>query len=60
MTKKFQSAKVYVIDFHFSSDDKQNISKKKQELDRYFDEFLRVLREEHNGDPVEEVFLRKH
>jgi hypothetical protein len=66
MSGEFQSAKVYVLDFHFKSNDKQEISKKKAELDRDFDELLIKLKEKHGclylGDSsvVEEIFLRKH
>lgn len=62
----FQSAKVYVIDFHFSAKSKTDIAEKKKELDNYFD-FLRLdLEERHSSkrNPASkvkcEVFLRKH
>lgn len=56
---KYQSAKVYVIDFHFEADSKESIANKKDELDKYFDELRRKLEETHR-DVVQQVFLRKH
>ncbi len=55
---KFQSAKVYVFDFHFDSDSKEDIAKRKELLDSYFDVSRANLQSQH-GD-IAEVFLRKH
>lgn len=55
-----QSAKVYAVDFHFESDDKQQISKKKAELDIFFDKLVEDLRKIHKDGPIQDVFLRKH
>ena len=57
---KYQSAKVYVIDVHFDSDDMEEISKKKEELDRFFDELRIKLEAIHKGSSIDQVFLRKH
>ena len=58
-----ESAKVYVLDFHFSSDNEIDISRKKTELDKYFDSLRDQLENDHNayfGKVKCEVFLRKH
>lgn len=55
---KYQSAKVYVLDFHFNADNKQAISKKKKELDEFFDGLRKKLEKRHGN--ICEVFLRKH
>ena len=57
--KKYQSVKVYVIDFHFEAGNKEAISKEKIRLDKFFDELVDYLKESKN-DAVQEVFLRKH
>ena len=58
----FESAKVYVIDFHFSAKKKTDIALKKAQLDAYFDLLRYELQEEHNtSDDIKcDVFLRKH
>ena len=57
---KYQSAKVYVLDFHFDSDDKQAIAKKKEELDKFFNELREKLERKHKDTSVQQIFLRKH
>ena len=54
---KYQSAKVYVFDFHFDADSKIEISREKERLDKFFDKLKSVLQ---NDTLCAEVFLRKH
>ena len=58
--RQYQSAKVYVFDFHFESNSKQSISKKKEELDQFFDELRSKLEKRHSGSVVQQIFLRTH
>jgi hypothetical protein len=59
--EEFQSAKVYVFDFHFSSHSKMFIARKKEELDKFFDNLRDELQKEHSDLFVKsDVFLRKH
>ena len=55
---EFESAKVYVFDFHMKSIDKGHIALRKEILDEYFFKLLLALQLEH-GDMCQ-VFLRKH
>jgi len=56
----YQSAKVYVLDFHFEANNKMSIARKKEELDKFFDELKNKLEQKHKGTAVQQVFLRKH
>lgn len=55
---EFQSAKVYVFDFHFEADSKEAIARRKEQLDEDFNDILKSLQQVH-GD-ICQVFLRKH
>jgi len=56
----YQSAKVYVFDFHFEHGSKQAINKKKEELDKFFDRLRTELEQKHKGTAIQQIFLRKH
>ena len=60
LVKIYESAKVFVFDFHFNSTSKQAIAEKKKELSEYFNNLRDLLEDQHEGTAVEDIFLREH
>lgn len=60
MDKVYQSAKVYVIDFHFESKDKEAIAKMKKELNQYFIGLKKYLDDKYDRTVIRQIFLRVH